>query len=374
MNPNCFTFQELANNASAFNQFALGGQQYETSHDKSYTNVHTSALPRDGHYCQKQKFNKKRTLENCSAGWGGKKQKSENFIDFCDVCDRGFKTQEKKQEHFSQHIKCLETGCKFEAHFKIVEIHRRNFHGPYGPKTSLESPEEIKKWREERRKKFPTSARIQEKQATEIERHKSGAILQPQSFSKFRGKRSNRGGRGSRGNRFRGRGNSRNVENNKYVVYEQQKPTNNPMDFFAANQDLQNDVLDGETPAEEAIPSIGKGLGGLGMLMSNYDSEDSDDSEKTPNEVTKLSDTETAVKNINSSKDGAKPALSEKPGQYKKGRNKQQSRPAYKSRLARPSLLRKLLEPEMRRERNDILQCVRFIVENNFFDKSDEHI
>lgn len=27
----------------------------------------------------------------------------EKFIDFCDVCDRGFKTEEKKQQHYSEH-------------------------------------------------------------------------------------------------------------------------------------------------------------------------------------------------------------------------------------------------------------------------------
>jgi len=36
--------------------------------------------------------------------------------------------------------------------------------------------------------------------------------------------------------------------------------------------------------------------------------------------------------------------------------------------LNQPSLLRKLLEPEIRKERNDILQAIRYIVKNNFFD------
>jgi hypothetical protein len=34
------------------------------------------------------------------------------------------------------------------------------------------------------------------------------------------------------------------------------------------------------------------------------------------------------------------------------------------------TLLQKLLAPEIRSERNKILQCVRFIVQNNFFDES----
>uniref|UniRef100_H2Z0W6 C2H2-type domain-containing protein n=1 Tax=Ciona savignyi TaxID=51511 RepID=H2Z0W6_CIOSA len=66
-------------------------------------------------------------------------KKEPEFVDFCDVCDRGFKTEEKKLEHYSQHVTCKEPGCSFEAHFKIVEIHRRNLHGPNGHRIKLET-------------------------------------------------------------------------------------------------------------------------------------------------------------------------------------------------------------------------------------------
>ena len=40
------------------------------------------------------------------------KFKEENFIDYCDVCDRGFKTEEKKRQHYSEHTKVgKEIGC-----------------------------------------------------------------------------------------------------------------------------------------------------------------------------------------------------------------------------------------------------------------------
>ena len=32
-------------------------------------------------------------------------------------------------EIFSFYFQCSEPGCAFEAHFKIVEIHKRNLHG-----------------------------------------------------------------------------------------------------------------------------------------------------------------------------------------------------------------------------------------------------
>ena len=33
--------------------------------------------------------------------------KDEHFIDYCDVCDRGFKTEEKKRQHYSEHTKVI---------------------------------------------------------------------------------------------------------------------------------------------------------------------------------------------------------------------------------------------------------------------------
>ena len=46
----------------------------------------------------------------------------------------------------------------------------------------LSTPEEIKKWREERRKNFPTEKRVKEKQKELEEKIKSGAVLETQSF------------------------------------------------------------------------------------------------------------------------------------------------------------------------------------------------
>lgn len=46
--------------------------------------------------------------------------------------------------------------------------------------------------------------------------------------------------------------------------------------------------------------------------------------------------------------------------------NNRFDKPRYRKR--RFTLLEKLLEPEIRHERNVILQCVRFVVKNNFFD------
>jgi len=51
-----------------------------------------------------------------------------------------------------------------------------------GLKIKLDTPEDIIKWREERRKKFPTKARVQEKLEEEKERFAVGAVIPQESF------------------------------------------------------------------------------------------------------------------------------------------------------------------------------------------------
>lgn len=72
----------------------------------------------------------------------------------CDRCDRSFKSKEVLDLHISEHIPCGINGCKFVAHPKIVERHIQMQHetGLAEKIMSLNSPEEIEKWKEERRK------------------------------------------------------------------------------------------------------------------------------------------------------------------------------------------------------------------------------
>lgn len=72
----------------------------------------------------------------------------------CDRCDRSFKTQELLNYHISEHIPCGINGCQFVAHPKIVERHIQMQHetGLAEQIMRLNTPEEIQKWREERKK------------------------------------------------------------------------------------------------------------------------------------------------------------------------------------------------------------------------------
>ena len=72
----------------------------------------------------------------------------------CDRCDRSFRTQELLNQHISEHIPCGINGCQFVAHPKIVERHIQMQHetGLAEQIMKLNTPEEIQKWREERKK------------------------------------------------------------------------------------------------------------------------------------------------------------------------------------------------------------------------------
>ncbi|CAG2111163.1 unnamed protein product [Medioppia subpectinata] len=87
----------------------------------------------------------------------------------CDTCCRWFTSQELYDQHIAEHIMCGLDECTFRAHPKVIESHQRMQHFCFKDKTlvkrfmSLESEEDIKKWREERRRHFPTKDNIEKK-------------------------------------------------------------------------------------------------------------------------------------------------------------------------------------------------------------------
>ncbi|CAB3250030.1 unnamed protein product [Arctia plantaginis] len=95
---------------------------------------------------------------------------------WCETCDRGFPTAEILEKHKQQHQKCSIDGCQFVAHPKVITRHIQMQHasGLYKKISKLNNPEEIKKWREERKKKYPTITNIEKKAAEYEEKVKRG--------------------------------------------------------------------------------------------------------------------------------------------------------------------------------------------------------
>ncbi|KAJ3584024.1 hypothetical protein NHX12_014521 [Muraenolepis orangiensis] len=109
-------------------------------------------------------------------------KKEPEYAYFCDTCDRGFKTEEIHSEHMSQHIKCSFPDCNFTAHEKIVSIHWKNSHAPGAKRIKLDTPEEITKWKEDRRRNYPTLGNIEEKRKVQDVREEGGGVLETVQF------------------------------------------------------------------------------------------------------------------------------------------------------------------------------------------------
>ncbi|KAI5068031.1 hypothetical protein GOP47_0016376 [Adiantum capillus-veneris] len=106
----------------------------------------------------------------------------------CEPCDRTFTTSEVLADHLKSHVKCGEEGCLFEAAGKIVKEHKVVEHGKVefqstyrGRKAlalrSMEDKEDIKRWREERKRSYPTSGNILRKAEKKRERESEGELF-----------------------------------------------------------------------------------------------------------------------------------------------------------------------------------------------------
>jgi len=98
---------------------------------------------------------------------------------WCDVCEKGFGDQSELEEHEQAHQTCGIDGCTYFAHAEVLDKHIMHQHltGLYNRIAQGTSPEEIQKWREERKKNFPTKAKVQEKVAKEKEMRERGEVM-----------------------------------------------------------------------------------------------------------------------------------------------------------------------------------------------------
>ncbi|XP_068686643.1 FMR1-interacting protein NUFIP1-like [Montipora foliosa] len=61
----------------------------------------------------------------------------------------------------------------------MLKLHWIQVHASGKMRIKLDTPEEIAKWREERKRKYPTVANVEKKKEEEAKRHACGQVLKP---------------------------------------------------------------------------------------------------------------------------------------------------------------------------------------------------
>ncbi|XP_035005850.2 nuclear fragile X mental retardation-interacting protein 1 [Hippoglossus stenolepis] len=348
-----------------------------------------------------------------SQGQKQRNKKEPEFSHFCDTCERGFKNQDKYDEHMSQHVKCSVPDCSFTAHEKIVSIHWRNNHAPGTKRIKLDTAEEIAKWKEERRKNYPTLQNIEKKKKVMVAREETGGVLETAQFGRMRGRGRGRG-------RGQGRGRGRGWGNRGFQEQQPQGPpppnsraTERPPPISQPGRDgdplgalaSSDHDSDREDPAAESrtgslVVAPKRMSSALGSLVANYgsssDSESDEEPESAPIQKAKdlLQENQLLLNTLtpgHQSQDRGPHTSMEVTSQTNsaflpdsalytpnghRGRGGRGGRGGRRGRggrhhdalqKRRSTLLEMLLAPDIRHERNVLLQCVRYVVRNHFF-------
>ncbi|XP_043485615.1 nuclear fragile X mental retardation-interacting protein 1-like isoform X5 [Polistes fuscatus] len=321
---------------------------------------------------------------------------------YCEVCDREYKTDEKLAEHLTTHKVCGIDGCTYSANNLLVDKHIKMQHrtGLYERMKNVSTPEDIQKWIEERKRKYPTKVNIEEKKKEDMKKVERGEIIR-QVNKPIHSRKHNQ------------QTNNNNVkkQKRKWRIPKDQNTlpiieTYRGLTEFSGTACLEDDnfneseIINEEhlettkciieikqientfniSDEEDALMennSITNPIknDSLCSLVADYGSEEEDGPEEVPIKKLENHSNETNITEIVSSNNTKSNNTSEKSDKKKKEKENKplsiQNRVLSKQKRYKNSssinLLRKLLAKPIKHERNLILQCVKYIASNNFF-------
>lgn len=367
----------------------------------------------------------------------------------CELCDCSFKQPYQLEKHLREHEKCWFDNCYFEGHSKLLQQHIEMQHqsGLFQRIGKIETEEDIEKWREERRKRYPTKANIAARQLAQEERLKRGERIQEPNnrFGQMQNRKkaqqhrqpnqndtpkrqSDKKKQDKRRKRTRRNDKKGMADKDSSAKDEVSKTESNE----AANDQLKADQGSVETK-EEAAPSSNALSALLGMYGSDSESDNQETSDEDiangvtvplitsaadlnktsppqsidrkrtascdielPNKQMKVEiDERNEMQAVESDSDDEAPEEqpinrqshdSQQPDETNSGPTQIQPEEETKAvpqalHMAKKrtvldmtrkirnqnTLLEKLLQKDIRHERNVLLQCVRYVVANNFF-------
>ncbi|CAH8428676.1 unnamed protein product [Schistosoma intercalatum] len=293
-----------------------------------------------------------------------------NPVGIC--CDIAFYTNEEYKRHLDNHVKCPVEGCPFTSHQKAMRVHQEVIHnsGLFNVIYRETCDKSVKVWRESRKRNYPTMERVEAKKKLIEERIERGEIFETPQFGSMNKPNSNVL-RSSQIGEVNASSNKMSTSSKKTSKTSKQCQTNSPS------------------------PVVTNQESSIRLVPTDYDSESTDNDNITVKDKSSCDITDPTTEPVEKFNNTSS-SRRRKRGRKQKGdktndnpdnentENSQDdpfaSHPLVKLQVkrrqclsdihrihSRPTLLQMLLAEDIRKERNQLMQCIRYIVNENFF-------
>ncbi|KAI0271377.1 hypothetical protein BC834DRAFT_966866 [Gloeopeniophorella convolvens] len=309
--------------------------------------------------------------------------------------------------------RCTHAGCAFTGSAKAVETHMMDRHLIYPPdwhtrrrqpdwdadpsfkgkpvpiqgtSARLDTPEDLAAWLAERRARWPTAARVAEKKRKLEEAAASGqlhpdhlalhGIKRPRTGAGAHDAQAQRGrGRGGRGGRGRERGRGRGAGRGRggaasapAALPQVPAPVPTPVPTVPAAEDASGSDSDSDSDGAPEVVSA-KAPPGIDAYASSSDAEPEQakvDDAPPPALLAQASIVDGVA--VDPPPPAPAVAAAEPIRPPRRAPAPQPKKPPRNHFAERPSLLRRLLRPEIRMTVSNLSQAIHFLVENDFLD------